>query len=312
MVLFSLLVAGSFPIGQVIAYQIDPIALTFLRFLLASVLLGAFLAWRGAFRSADFCLLWRYLLLGGRLSFYFIFMFEALETATPVATSSIFTLMPFIAICLDRAFFAKRAGWPLLLSLLLGAWGALIVVFRGELSNLLALSLERGEGLFFLGTAAHAFYAVMVPKLRRGESALVFSFGVMVAATLLIFIAAPRPILALDVTQLGASLLVFGISGYFLKYFQFQLFKLRLCLFVERPTDRLYIFNTVLGGLAWSAVFGTKNCAIYDGGRQLNFDQFDFPASFRPAKGAGETVKRLSRARKRGVCQDCARALCPV
>jgi drug/metabolite transporter (DMT)-like permease len=131
-------------------------------------------------------------------------MFEALETATPVATSSIFTLMPFIAICLDRAFFAKRAGWPLQLSLLLGAWGALIVVFRGELSNLLALSLERGEGLFFLGTAAHAFYAVMVPKLRRGESALVFSFGVMVAATLLIFIAAPRPILALDVTQLGA------------------------------------------------------------------------------------------------------------
>jgi len=203
MVLFSLLVAGSFPIGQVIAYQIDPIALTFLRFLLASVLLGAFLAWRGAFRSADFCLLWRYLLLGGSFSFYFIFMFEALETATPVATSSIFTLMPFIAICLDRAFFAKRAGWPLLLSLLLGAWGALIVVFRGELSNLLALSLERGEGLFFLGTAAHAFYAVMVPKLRRGESALVFSFGVMVAATLLIFIAAPRPILALDVTQLG-------------------------------------------------------------------------------------------------------------
>ena len=176
MVLFSLLVAGSFPIGQVIAYQIDPIALTFLRFLLASVLLGAFLAWRGAFRSADFCLLWRYLLLGGSFSFYFIFMFEALETATPVATSSIFTLMPFIAICLDRAFFAKCAGWPLLLYLLLGAWGALIVVFRGELSNLLALSLERGEGLFFLGTAAHAFYAVMVPKLRRKECTETFEF----------------------------------------------------------------------------------------------------------------------------------------
>ena len=68
MVLFSLLVAGSFPIGQVIAYQIDPIALTFLRFLLASVLLasvllGAFLAWRGALQSADFRPMWRHLLL---------------------------------------------------------------------------------------------------------------------------------------------------------------------------------------------------------------------------------------------------------
>ncbi len=72
MVLFSLLVAGSFPIGQVIAYQIDPIALTFLRFLLASVLLGAFLAWHGALRSADFRPLWRYLLLGMLfLLFYF-------------------------------------------------------------------------------------------------------------------------------------------------------------------------------------------------------------------------------------------------
>ncbi len=121
----------------------------FLRFLLASVLLGAFLVWRGPFRRADFRFLWRCLNIGGSFSFYFIFMFEALETATPVSTLSIFTLMPFIAICLDRAFFAKLVGWPLLLSLLLGAWCALIVVFKGELSNLLTLSLERGETLSF-------------------------------------------------------------------------------------------------------------------------------------------------------------------
>ena len=63
MVLFSLLVAGSFPIGQVIAYQIDPIALTFLRFLLAYVLPGAFLGWRRELQSADFRPLWRYVIL---------------------------------------------------------------------------------------------------------------------------------------------------------------------------------------------------------------------------------------------------------
>lgn len=128
-------------------------------------------------------------------------MFEALELATPVSTSSIFMLMPFIAFCLDRAFFAKRAGWPLLLSLPLGTWGALIVLFKGELSNLLVFSLERGEALFFLGTAAQAFYAVMVPKLRCRESALVFTFGVMAAVTMLTFIAVPRLILALDMIQ---------------------------------------------------------------------------------------------------------------
>ena len=43
MVLFAILVSGSYPIGAYIANDIDPIALTFIRFLLASVLLAIFL-----------------------------------------------------------------------------------------------------------------------------------------------------------------------------------------------------------------------------------------------------------------------------
>ena len=102
----------------------------------------------------------------------------------------------------------------------------------------------------------------------------------------------------------------FDDAGYFRKYLQFQLFELRLCLFVERPADCLYIFNTVLGGVAWSTIFRAKNCAPYDDGRQLNFDQSDFLASFGPTKGSGKALNPLCRARKRGLCQQGAQAPC--
>ena len=85
-----------------------PIALTFIRFMLASVLLAVFLWRKNMFRRKYFKRPSRYFLLGGSFSFYFIFMFEALKTASPISTSSIFTLMPFLAVCLDRAFFGLK------------------------------------------------------------------------------------------------------------------------------------------------------------------------------------------------------------
>ena len=80
---FSALVAGSFSLGSRVANDIDPLALTALRFLLASVLIGTIGVYLGAFNRAALRATWRYAVLGGLMGGYFVLMFTGLKTATP-------------------------------------------------------------------------------------------------------------------------------------------------------------------------------------------------------------------------------------
>ena len=95
MVGFALLISSSFPIGTVISNRIDPISLTFMRFLIAAIILGLLLIFRGKMQLQCLKKPWRFILLGANFSFYIVFIFDALKTVSPVATVSIFTLLLF-------------------------------------------------------------------------------------------------------------------------------------------------------------------------------------------------------------------------
>ncbi len=59
------------------------------------------------------------------------------------------------------------------LALLIGALGALWVVFRADIATLRQFAGGRGELIYFWGCMAHAVYTPLVRKLNRGESAVV-------------------------------------------------------------------------------------------------------------------------------------------
>lgn len=198
MLCFSALVAGSFSLGALAAPHVDPAALTVLRFLLAGVLVGvAALATTGLPRSA-FRAPWRYLLMGALLAAYFVLMFEGLKTAEPVSTAAVFTLTPVMAAGFGWLFLRQRLTGRMALALAIGAAGALRVIFRADLSALLALEIGRGEVVYFWGCVAHAAYTPLVRKLNRGEPAVVFTFGMMVAGTVLLTLWAWPALLATD------------------------------------------------------------------------------------------------------------------
>ncbi len=186
MLAFSALVAGSFSLGAMAAPHIAPAALTVPRFALAGALVGAAaLATTGLPRSA-WRAPWRYLVLGGLLATYFVLMFEGLRTAKPVPSAAVFTLTPLMAAGFGWVLLRQRATWRMAGALAIGVAGALWVIFRGDLSALLRLEVGRGEVIYFVGCVAHAIYAPMVRKLNRGEPAVVFSFGMMVAGFVLL------------------------------------------------------------------------------------------------------------------------------
>ncbi|MBL9073554.1 MAG: DMT family transporter [Tabrizicola sp.] len=198
MLAFSALVAGSFSLGVLAAPHIDPGALSVARFVLAGVLVGAAaVATTGIPRSA-WVAPWRYLVLGGLLGAYFVLMFEGLKTAPPVSAAAVFTLTPLMAAGFGWLFLRQRLTGRMAVALGIGGVGALWVIFRADLAALKAMAIGRGEVIYFVGCVAHAAYAPLVRKLNRGEPAVVFTFGMMLAGTVLLALYAGPAVLATD------------------------------------------------------------------------------------------------------------------
>jgi drug/metabolite transporter (DMT)-like permease len=186
MLAFSALVAGAFSLGALAAPFVDPGALSALRFLLAGLLVGAAALATTGLPRRDWVAPWRYLVLGGLLGAYFVLMFEGLKTAAPVPAAAVFTLTPVMAAGFGWLFLRQQLSGRMALALAIGAMGALWVIFRADLAALLRLEIGKGEVIYFWGCVAHAAYTPMVRKLNRGEPAVVFTFGMMVAGTLLL------------------------------------------------------------------------------------------------------------------------------
>lgn len=178
---FSALVAGSFSLGARAAPHIDPTALTLPRFALAGMLVGAAAFLTTGVRRAHFVAPWRYGVLAALLAAYFVLMFEGLKTAPPVSAAAVFTLTPLLAAGFGWLVLRQITTPRMALALGLGAAGALWVIFRGDPAAALRMQIGRGEAVYFAGCVAHALYAPMVRRLNRGEPAVVFTFGMMLA-----------------------------------------------------------------------------------------------------------------------------------
>ena len=204
MLLFSALVAGSFSLGSLVANEIEPAALNAVRFLIAAILIGTVAKLTTGLKRSDFNAPWRYLVLGGLFAIYFVLMFEGLKTASPVSTAAVFTLTPIMSAACGYVLLRQITTPRMALALSIGAVGALWVIFRADFAAFLRFRIGTGEMIYFWGCAAHAVYTPLVRKLNRGEPAIVFSFGVMVAGFFILLAYGWRDLLITDWASLPA------------------------------------------------------------------------------------------------------------
>lgn len=232
MILFASLIAASFSLGKLAVPYIDPVPLNAARFLLGTVLMGAFTF--GIRRNPVIMpeAPWRYAILGGLMAVYFVAMFIALTMTTPLATSAVFTLMPIMT-----AFFAylilKQVVRPIVgLSLLFAGIGSVWVIFRGDFAAIIGFDIGQGEMIFFGGCVFHAVFAALLRKFNRGEPLVVSTFFIIAATTLWIIIYGAGEILATDWANLPSVvwwvLLYLGIFPTTITFFLVQYSSLRL------------------------------------------------------------------------------------
>lgn len=173
MLAFSALVAGSFSLGARVANQIDPAALTLVRFALAVAGMAAVAQIGPGFRRAHLAAPWRWGLLGGIYAIYFVLMFEGLKTASSVSTAAVFTLSPLLSAGFGWLLLRQVTTPRMALALAVGAAGALWVIFRADLAAFLRFEVGRGEAIYFLGCIVHAALPAAMKLTNRGEPQLV-------------------------------------------------------------------------------------------------------------------------------------------
>ncbi|WP_348645510.1 DMT family transporter [Jannaschia sp. S6380] len=252
MLLFSALVAGSFPLGAAAANDISPLALNAVRFALAAAIIGGAVAARGGVPRAARSAPWRYVLLGGIFAVYFVLMFEGLKTAAPVSAAAVFTLTPVMAAGFGWLLLRQRTGARIAGALALGAAGALWVIFDADWGALRAFAVGQGEWIYFAGCAAHALYTPLVRRLNRGESALVFTFGTLLAGTVVLVVVAAPAIAATDWTALPAR--VWVAIGYTAVFASAATFTLLQFASLRLPSSKVMAYTYLVP--AWVTVWG--------------------------------------------------------
>ena len=184
MLLFAVLIAGSFSFGGLAARTMEAEPLTLWRYILTVAVMAA-LAF-GVFKVPAVLprQAWRFLLLGGLIAIYMLTMFWALEFTSPIATGAVFTLMPLMSAAFALPVLGQKTRPGVLAGLLIAAAGAVWVIFRGDIAALLAFDIGTGEMIFFAGVICHALYVPLIRRFDRGEPAVAFGFWVTVGATL--------------------------------------------------------------------------------------------------------------------------------
>ena len=254
---FSALVAGSFSLGALVANDIDPQAITAARFVLATVVMGLVAAMQRDLRVSHFQKPWRYFVLGGLFTIYFVLMFEGLKTANPVSAAAVFTLMPLMSAVFGWVLLRQITTPRMALALAIAACGALWVIFRGNLAALTALDIGRGEMIYLLGCVAHALYTPMVRKLNRGEGAAVFTFGMLVAGSLLLGVFGFEAILATNWANLRP--MVWVTIGYLTLFSTASSFFLLQYATLRLPSAKVmaYSYLTPAWVMLWELGFGS-------------------------------------------------------
>jgi len=182
MLVSVLLAATSFPIAKNITFAMPAAAMMCVRFLFAALIFAPYVFIKNGWRLPKPERLLTYLVLSIPLVGFFWAMFESLRYTSVMNTGALYCSVP--AITAVYAFIINKERQSLIrtLGLLLGTFGALWIVFKGDLNALLSLSFNRGDIIFLMGCLLMGIYNPLIKKFYKNEPMEVMTFWVLLSA----------------------------------------------------------------------------------------------------------------------------------
>jgi drug/metabolite transporter (DMT)-like permease len=163
--LAPMLWAGNAVVGRVVAPLVPPLALNFLRWGCAFLLLLPF-AWPLLKRGSP---IWprmrRYAVLGLLgIGCYNALQYMAVKTSTPINVTLVASSMPFFMLGFGALFFGHRITGRQLLGVALSIAGVLVVLCRGDAAQLAQVHFVKGDLFMLLATAAWSIYSWLLTR----------------------------------------------------------------------------------------------------------------------------------------------------
>jgi drug/metabolite transporter (DMT)-like permease len=168
-----LLWAGNAVVGRLLAGEVPPLTLNWIRWVLTALILLP-LAWRALVPFARIAERWRYLALLGLLGvgLYNSLQYLALVTSSPMNVTLVAASMPVWMLAVGALFFGERPTRRQLLGAAVGGAGVVVVIARGSLQVLAEVRLVPGDVYILAATIGWAFYSWLLarpPAHMRGE-----------------------------------------------------------------------------------------------------------------------------------------------
>lgn len=179
----AFLVSTSFIVGKAITAGLDPAVLTLVRFLLAVAFLFPYVH---KFHGLQFSwsIVGRCSVISLSLVVFFYSMFLSLRYTSALNTSVIFTLVPSISGIYAMILVKERLTRAKVIALFCGMVGAVWVIFRGDLGQIIAMQWNRGDVIFLAGCFAMGLYTPLVRLFTRNESMVVMTFWILVTGSI--------------------------------------------------------------------------------------------------------------------------------
>ncbi|MDU9049134.1 MAG: DMT family transporter [Candidatus Electrothrix sp. Rat3] len=183
MLLCAGLVSTSFTVSKAITDAMDPAVLTLLRFVIAALLFLPYIHSKYGLHLPERKRLFGYACISFTLTGFFWLMFLAMRSTTALNTGVIFTLVPGISGLYSAVLLKERLGKYRLIAMIPATLGAIWVLFRGSLTELLAFNLNSGDLIFFGSCLLMAFYTPLVKFFHQEEPMSLMTFWILVTGS---------------------------------------------------------------------------------------------------------------------------------
>jgi drug/metabolite transporter (DMT)-like permease len=208
--LAPILWGGALVAGRVVAADLPPILITWVRFLLASVfLLPVLRIMEGHLprpQRNDAILLVMLALTG--VVMFNLLLFSGLKTVTAVRSSVLIALGPAVVATAMITLFREPARWNTNLGILIAFMGAVITITNGDPARALAGGISAGDLYLIAGVLCWAAYTIMArPAMRHLAPLTVLTYSFIIGTVFLTPFAMKRGTLA---ALAGCSWTVWG------------------------------------------------------------------------------------------------------
>lgn len=204
--LFTVLISTSFPLGQYLTAELPPLVVTWTRFVLGALFFAGLLLSRRSWQWPSASMMLRYSLLSLLVCFYFWSMFEALEKSDPVEVAAIYTLVPLFTAMIARVAgqHLKQRQWVMLL---VGLLAAVWIIVGGSVDRLLILRIDDGSLIYLWGCMAFAANPVLVQSGLKEQPILSSTFWLLLFAALWLTPFVPMYLDTAVVAELSAGII---------------------------------------------------------------------------------------------------------